>query len=214
MRIYSRPQLSAGALAAALVLACAVGASGARLSISNTAIRQVWRPLTFATGPGETGVTVRCNVTLEGSFHYRTTVKQSRALIGYITRAEVRHPCSGGEAWAVNGIERTPNGLPWHITYEGFESSLPNIAGVRVLFRSLIAIEIGVGLCKYEGNAQGVLKLTRGIIGGLLPDNEVALARRSGGLLCPASSFFSQEPAAESMATLLGNTQLITITLI
>jgi len=102
---------------------------------------------------------VRCDVTLEGSYHYRVLQKTPEALVGYVTGATVRRPCLGGEAWAFNGIERQgtttlANSLPWHVRYESFSGSLPNITAVgqRLIgARFLVEAEfLGVRLrCNY-----------------------------------------------------------------
>jgi hypothetical protein len=221
MRTHTRMLL--GALTAAIVLATAIGtASANRLSISNRNFRQVWSPLSFTTEREGEGVRIACNVTLEGSFHYNTIAKRLGALLGYVTKATVGHPCSGaGEAWANNGIEESrlgsaiPNSLPWHITYEGFEGRLPEISGVRLLLVPRFTLRAPIAnLCGYEGNAEGVVKLGRGgVATSIIPDPNVRVPKISGGIFCPASGFFTANAEA-SVITLLGNTQQITITLI
>jgi hypothetical protein len=122
-------------IVAALILATTVTtASAGRLSTSESSIRTSWTSLEFVAGP----VTVRCRLTLEGSFHSRTIAKVREALIGAITRAIVAHRCTNGEAWADNGVEPqplgiAPNRLPFHLTYESFATSLPNIASINLL---------------------------------------------------------------------------------
>jgi hypothetical protein len=208
-----------GALTAAIVLASAIGtASANRISLTDNTFRQIWRPLSFAGG----GLNIACNVTLEGSFHYNTFVKALRSLVGYVTRAAVEHTtgCAGsGEAWADNGVENAglgpiANTLPWHITYEGFEGTLPIIEGIRLLLRPRFTLVTAGVLCRYEGNAQGVVKLTRTqVLQGIVPDENVAIPKASGGFLCPTSGRFSA-PLASSTLTALGSATLITIRLI
>jgi hypothetical protein len=221
MRTHTR--LLLGALTAAIVLATAIGtASAQRLSISNRNFRQAWRALTFSTGAEAEGVTIGCDVTLEGSFHYNTIAKRLGALLGYVTKATVGHPCSGsGEAWANNGIEESrlggtiPNSLPWHITYEGFQGRLPEITAVRLLLRPRFTLRAPIaGLCGYEGNAEGVVTIGRGgAAGAILPDERVGIGKISGGIFCPSQGFF-RDTAEKSTLTLLGTTQIISITLI
>jgi hypothetical protein len=221
MRTHTR--LLLGALTAALVLATAIGtASAQRLSISNRNFRATWRPLTFSTGAEAEGVTLACNVTIEGSFHYNTIAKRIGALLGYVTKVAVGHPCSGnGEAWAHNGTEEAglgrpfSNNLPWHITYEGFEGRLPEITGVRLLLFTLFTLRAPIaGLCGYTGNAEGVVTIGRGgLAENIKPDATVGIPKSSGGIFCPSRGFFKANPEA-SRITLLGNTQTIIIRLI
>src|SRR4029077_9579140 len=73
--------------------------------------------------------TVRCPVTLEGSLHSRTIPKIVRVLlIGAVSRVLIKNEsCTGGTASILR--------LPWHITYEGFVGTLPNIAAVLLLLQ-------------------------------------------------------------------------------
>jgi hypothetical protein len=128
-------KLGLTALIAAFLLSSAISTASARtFSTTENSVRATWSTLEFVTP----FATIRCRVTLEGSFHSRTIPKVFKALIGAITRAIVAHPCTGGEAWADNGIEReplgtAPNKLPYHITYESFAGNLPNISSVDIL---------------------------------------------------------------------------------
>ena len=133
-------RLCFAALTAALLLSSAVATTSARnLSFNIQNWRVVWSELQFATNV----ITITCRVTLEGSFHYRTLIKSPRALIGYVTAAAVTRPCTSGEAWTANGRESYPrlgtlaNTLPWHLTYEGFVGTLPNITEILLLFRGV-----------------------------------------------------------------------------
>jgi hypothetical protein len=220
--MQTNTRLLLGALTAALALASALSTAAAnRLSISNVNFRTVWRPLTFSSSEEGAGITLACNLTLEGSFHSNTTEKVRGRLIGYVTKAAMGHPCSGtGEAWTNNGVEEAGLGviastLPWHLTYEGFEGTLPTIIGIRLLARPRYTVRAPmVGLCSYEGNAEGVVNLNRaGVVASHTPDSRVAIGKVSGGILCAASGFFAGNPEA-STVTVLGSTQTITIRLI
>jgi hypothetical protein len=126
-----RIKLAFAALTATLLMALATaGATARNLSISHGGLfNAVWRPLTFASG----GSTITaCNLTLEGSFHYKTFLKVRESLVGYITRAIARE-CTEGSATIL-----TTN-LPWHIRYQGFEGTLPNITAIRI---RLILVEL------------------------------------------------------------------------
>lgn len=100
-----------------LVLAALTStASGHRLSASTQSFRAGFS--TFST-EGLFGVT-ECALTIEGSLHSRTIIKEISSLIGYITRA-ILGACSRGSATILTGT------LPWHFRYRGYVSALPNI---------------------------------------------------------------------------------------
>jgi hypothetical protein len=111
---------AAGWVAGAL-LGLAAGAAFARsfeFPIVERGIRAVWAPLEIVTPFN----TIRCNTTIEGSFHARTFAKTERSLIGHITRASV----SGCSATVLTET------LPWHVTYGSFAGTLPNITRVTL----------------------------------------------------------------------------------
>ena len=136
---------------AATALALAIGTASARsLSASSQTIRVTFGRLEFLGF-----ATVRCPVTLEGSFHARTMAKVERALVGAATASVVNQAaCTGGTVSAFNGTERyngttSPNTLPWHLQYESFrtEVGLPNIEAIRII---LTRLRVGVtvpGIC-------------------------------------------------------------------
>ena len=142
MRISTKLTLTA--LLAALLLASAVGAASARnLSSSTQNIRATWSTLEFA------AITVaRCQVTLEGSFHARTIAKVARTLIGTITRFLVK------EESCVNGRVH-PKNLPWHLTYESFTGTLPNLTNVVFLMSRFLFEHIATGTCTADYGAAG-----------------------------------------------------------
>jgi len=204
-------KLALTALTAAVALASAVSSSSAsHLSVSNQRFRAVWTPLTFSEPFGF--FTVRCNITMEGSFHSATIAKTIGSLIGYVTAANVAHPCTGGEAWAWNGTERflrTGTSLPWHMRYNGFTGTLPNIATIRlILERPKFTIEIrGICLGTYQPTSQaGTAIFTSGT-------TRIEAGRESTRPIegnCPAGSF----NGTSNTVTLQGTTTAITIRLI
>jgi len=110
-----------GATLAAALLIVSATAGARNLSISSQFWRSVYRPLRFVSA----GITITsCDVTLEGSFHYRTSNKTLEALVGHITRAAIG-ACATGSATVLTAS------LPWHIRYLGFTGVLPDITGVR-----------------------------------------------------------------------------------
>ena len=126
-------RLLAGVVAA-LALGAATGtASANRLSISSQSFRLNWAPATIA-GQSGSGISVECNLTFEGSFQRTTTEKTVGQPLGDITRPTLG-TCTGGSATLLSET------LPWHITYEAFTGTLPNITGVVARF---IGVSIGI----------------------------------------------------------------------
>jgi hypothetical protein len=212
MQTYTR--LAATGFMAALLMALAVSsASAGRLSVSNQSLRITWATIEFF-AEGGSEATVRCHLTLEGSFHSRTIAKVVGSLLGYITRAIIapREQCTGG-AWTVLAAT-----LPWHMTYDGFEGTLPNISGIRLgLRRTAYLTEVGLGTsCLYqEGGAGRTARFTAhreagGRITGMTADETIRLARVSGTFGCPTEQGFR----GTGTVALLGTTTPITITLI
>jgi hypothetical protein len=112
-------------VASAVALGALVGsASASRLSLSSTTWRVTFAALTFEIREGFNAAT--CAVTLEGSFHSRSIVKRAGALIGYVNRAATG-PC--GFRTAATLLTET---LPWHVRYESFAGTLPDITSVGI----------------------------------------------------------------------------------
>jgi hypothetical protein len=122
MRSRTKMLLAAVSAAALLSMAVAV-ANAARLEIPNweRGIRVVWSNLVF----NGAGHVLTCHVTLEGTFHNHTYAKVERSLIGYITLASVA-ACTGGTATVLTET------LPWHIQYESFATTLPDIEAINL----------------------------------------------------------------------------------
>lgn len=199
----TRSKLLLTALTAALVMAATVGTASARnLSLSEQRFRAVWTPLTF-TGFGGL-IQIRCNVTLTGSFHYRTIVKSRGALIGFVTSAALTRPCSGGEAWILNGVEvqegvTTTNTLPWHVLYDSFRGTLPRIEGVRIgMIGAQFLLNAGGNRCLYASTsasqAFGIINVntSTGAATSLRADeaSEIPLRTTVAGI-CPAKGSFA-----------------------
>jgi|SRR5215218_2560648 len=220
MRTYTR--LVIAALVATSAMAVFIGSASARnLSVSNQQFRTTYRSLEF-----RGSLLVRCAVTLEGSFHTRTIAKVSGALIGYVTRANVKRPCASGEGFAFNGTE-TLNGvvlantLPWHISYQGFAGTLPSIASVRLglsgaRFRIRDPI-FGILCIATTGGARGlafgdIRLLAGGVAESLTPSGRIRFDAESSGLCGSEGEFLA--PAGDGVITLLGAATRITVTLI
>ena len=114
-------------IVAAITMAFAASASARNLSITVEQRFDVKFARLTLSAPG-VGANITCPVTLEGSFHSATIVKRLASLIGYITGANVNEgACEGGIGHANRET------LPWHVTYEGFRGTLPNITAVTLL---------------------------------------------------------------------------------
>ncbi|MBS1869629.1 MAG: hypothetical protein JSS99_08200 [Actinobacteria bacterium] len=191
-------------LAAVAVLAVAVGTANAgRFSTSEQRFRITWS--SFELG-GFTEL-IRCRVTLEGSFHSRSFAKVAEALVGYITGGTIAHPCTGGEQWLFNGREvqngtTLANTLPWHLRYESFSGSLPNITelsfkvvGMRLLRESEL---FGIRLrCTYTTTAAEPFRgpWRRNTTSRVVTEFELGGAVRSeSGGGCPTSNFIGTGP--------------------
>jgi hypothetical protein len=214
-------KLGLTALLAAFLLASAIStASAGRLSTTEQSFRNTFTTLEFIAG-----ATIRCRVTLEGSFHSRTIVKVARTLIGAITRAIVAHPCTGGEAWADNGSEVqplgvAPNRLPYHITYESFGGALPAITSVvfGVSRASFVVQATILGLtCRGRyGNTTDNIPTTAAIEAGraitsLVPNGTSSLVEQLGpNRVCAATGRFAGNG---TIAALTGGAR-ISVTLI
>jgi ABC-type amino acid transport substrate-binding protein len=133
-------KLLLAALIAAASLAALVGSAAARrLQLSEQHIRAEWgvaELARFSDAGGTFGI--NCRLTVEGSFHSRTLSKVCGQLIGYITDAFAPTCEAMGEVAVLNGIEPVhtgtiaPNLLPWHVRFDSFTGTLPNITSIRI----------------------------------------------------------------------------------
>ncbi len=219
MRAHTRIALIG--LAAAFTLAVAVGASDARrFLVSSQPIRMAWiEGVTFTSSPAD--IVVKCEITLEGSFHSATISKVSGSLIGHITRIGI-NACPG------NGIHTrvSGTGLPWKIIYTNFTGTLPNIASIRsyiegigFLFEGPSAIS-GFNLaCLYTSSATtgefgAFLELTAGTVTSVRADERVAfdltMTLRESQTVCPSRV----TPSMSGRLTVLGRETAVTIRLV
>lgn len=203
MRIHTRV-LMAG-LAVTMLMAFAVtAASAGRLSSSNQLIRSTYRRLTFAVSglPSDT-----CQVTLEGSLHTRTITKSAGTLLGLITRVTT----------AACSLPTTILNLPWHVRYNSFSGTLPNITLLTV---TVSRASFGAGIftigCLGEPEIEG--NFVRNTATGAI--TAVRVVTRAG---FPVRSYPSNNCPEEARGTfsgeegtleVLGSTTRITITLI
>lgn len=96
-------------IATAVLGALVANAAANRIALSTPSFRATWTNLEWQAAGGL--FTIRCPVTIEGSFHSNTISKVLEALIGYVTRAAVGAPaaCTGGTVTMLTSV------LPWHI---------------------------------------------------------------------------------------------------
>ena len=210
-------------LVAAGLAALVTTASATSLSITNKNIREVWSSIEFTNA----AATIRCRVTVEGTLHENTIAKVERSLIGYITRATLGRPCTGGTAWIYNGVETNEvlggtlaNSLPWHITYEGFNGSLPTPEAIRILIVlarfKLRATFLGITLlCVYRTTSTQNLTVAANLGSGgrvtsVAASSAELTSETAGG--CPRGRLRS--PAGDGAFWLLGTTNAVSITLI
>lgn len=210
------------ALAAALVLATAVGnASAGKLSIESTNFRLVWPVLTLTSG----GVVASCPVTLEGTLHSSTFAKIAGLLIGHVTRAiSANAVCAAPPVtrfYMLNGTEvintvTTMNTLPWHLRYQSFSGTLPNITSVNVdIVGASILGEGGGSTCLFRSTAAAPWRGRFEVNGerritGYRSDESGRIPRFAGGIACPIEAWL----AGTAGVTRLGVSNTIRVFLI
>ncbi|MFL5818093.1 MAG: hypothetical protein ACJ76L_10895 [Conexibacter sp.] len=196
-------------LGATVALGALVGTASARnLSISNESIRATWTGMEFSNPSA--GVLVRCPVTLEGSLHSRTIAKTVGSLMGYITRAiAAEGSCTGGSAT----VRRET--LPWHVTYQGFTGTLPNILTIRTAVVrpgfDVSASFFGIRLtCRFRTtNVNGIFNREAGgaLTSAVVEGRELV---GEGGFGCERGNL----AGTSATLTQLGTTTRLTVTLI
>jgi hypothetical protein len=205
--MHVRTKLLLTALAVTAVLAAAVGtASARRFELSNQRFRAVWQtqPMIFETHGGGRAI---CPMTMEGTFHSRTLSKVSGQLIGYITRAAIQ---SCGTAGGAREIRLLTEMLPWHIMYDSFAGTLPNITRINVNIVGLaflLNLE-GIGSCLYKATAAfpASFEFIRNEVTGelrlLAAETEAQIRKSAGEVFCPAEA----DLQGSDLVTLLGST--------
>jgi hypothetical protein len=176
----TRSKLILAAISAIALLGMAVSAASAsRLEVVNSerGFRIVWSPLTFEAAEA----TVRCNVTLEGSFTRRTTTKTLNAAIGKVTRAPI-NSCTGGTL--------SSSGLPWNVAYGGFGGTLPSITSItkRITNARITIQPSGLPACNMISELEEPLRAieTLNAAGEITSSraDETATIGTEGGFLC------------------------------
>lgn len=182
MRTHSRLLLAGFTAALTLSLATA-NASAGRLSVSTRTFTITWASLNqFTTGGAGF---ISCPFTLSGSFHSSTIAKVSGALIGRINRGTIATAsCTGGRE-TVN-----QESLPWHIRYEAFRGTLPNITGYDVeVIGVKMTLDVGF-VCTMQSTAANPWVLitnvfpTSGRVTSVTPDPGVLIPLTGSGGFC------------------------------
>lgn len=205
--VHRRITRALTAAMAVLMLSLAVTAASAnRLSLSNQRIRLTWSALTF--NPGE----VRCQVTIEGSFH-SLTIRKASALIGHVSRGIVKNEtCTNGRVTILQEV------LPWHIGYNHFEGMLPRITGVHLwLIDAAIRVEVNffgiVCLIKTTSASpgRGIARLNpeTGLVTSYRADESLGIPLTGG-----CASFGEASLMGEGRAFVLGTSSSIGVRLI
>jgi hypothetical protein len=211
--VHTRTTQWLTAITAAILLltAIATNATAGRLSTTEQSFRNTFTSLEFTAGS-----TIRCRVTLEGSFHSRTIPKVRGLLVGAITRAIVAHPCTGGEVWADNGSEVQPLGvapqrLPYHMTYDSFVGTLPAITAVALaLSRASFVLQatiLGLTCRGRYGRVEDTIGTTDalgagGAITSLSPNGSSSLVEQLGpSRVCAATGRFSGNGVVTNLST-------------
>jgi hypothetical protein len=177
MTAFRRAWLVACCALCALVLGAGI-ASATRIELSNQTFRIVWQPMTITEG----ALFTECPLTLEGTFHERTFTKVSGSLLGFVTRAIMNEAACRGSATARVLAET----LPWHVRYDSFEGTLPNITGLRY---QIIGMAIQAVVCLYQSNAERPVKIIEHIAGGeivnVMWEPLSRIPKIAGGVMCP-----------------------------
>lgn len=112
---------------ATIVLGAFVSTAAAgRISLSGTIANASWTRLNFSGGFG----TMECEIILNKTLHSRSFAKVRGSLMGFITAANITR-CARGSATILRET------LPWHVQYESFAGTLPNITSIRTVIVGL-----------------------------------------------------------------------------
>jgi hypothetical protein len=202
----NRSKLLIAAFTAAALLSFAVGtASARRIEEIERPYRMEWTSYEIR----ESGVIIRCPMTVLGSFHSRTISKVSGQLIGYITKVTI------AESACMNGMARAlTETLPWHNRFNGFTGTLPRITGFDLVWsgaRFFIRVTEGLScLVGTEPAHPGVSILNveaNGTVRSVRVD-ETASIPLGGGILCEGGEATEAGTGAVFAGT-TGTTQIV-----
>lgn len=202
MRI--RMQTALAGLAAAMILAVAVGGAAAtRFAANEGGFTYTWGALSFSGG----GSTITCELTLRGTLHSRTITKTLNSLMGAFTAASVNNCQGDGRATILSGT------LPWHITYGGFGGRLPSITTLSTNIIGM-AYNVSDGItCLFASTTaepfRSISSVSAGSVTGSRAD-ETAFIDLQGGFLCELAGDSSARGPA-SITTAGGGTLTVNL---
>ncbi|ADB51283.1 hypothetical protein [Conexibacter woesei] len=180
--MFSRRKLLAAALVALLALTAGTAPSLASraIGVSPGGAILISPPVQFSAVYMGVPVSWTCPTTFQGSLERTITKAAAGAGIGSI------HAGTPGNCNPNFGVTYLATGAnPWRMTYSSFEGTLPNIAGIRFIYRNVgIQINSPIGICLYGGELGGYLATPGNPV---LPSLPTTLARRGGPLGCPAT---------------------------
>ena len=114
-------KLALAVVGATVLLGAVVSsASATRLSSTTRGINASWTRINFRGGLG----TFDCEIIINGTGHANTIAKTAGLLMGLVTAANVTR-CARGSATMLRET------LPWHVRYDSFLGTLPNITAIR-----------------------------------------------------------------------------------
>lgn len=147
------------ALTAVLALSIGAGTASANRSLAVEPGGAILAegPLTFSSNAGRDQII--SSVTLHGSLHRELINKLRGELVGFITGVLIELCRTNREGTSC--VVRSNLRLPWHIRYEGFRGTLPNITGILLLLEGFFLIEarafgFPVWSCLYGGPIFGL----------------------------------------------------------
>lgn len=137
MRIRNRIRLVALLAAGALLLVASTAfARNGRVVNSEAFFSTYWAPIEIRAAE----FTVRCNLTLNGSFTATTYSKTAGLTVGRVTETSLEG-CTGGTSRVLTAT------LPWSITYTSFTGTLPRILEIQVSLTGVgLQVEPGLGV--------------------------------------------------------------------
>jgi hypothetical protein len=209
--MHTRSKLLLAAASAAVVLAALVSTTSAnRFALRERTFRATWSSIALVSGLFGT---VKCLLTIEGSFHSRTVSKIAESLAGYVTRSTIAETqCTGGHARILGEL------LPWHIRYNGFSGVLPQITSIEVrIVGSHFLVESANVFCLYASTAASPIKdiINRNTMTNAATSIRVnepsGIPLSSGNSLCPRPATLQ---GTSNTLTILGSTEEITVILV